>query len=310
MMHDLIDQKKVIQIETTTRCLLGCPACSRTVFSSTLKKPYPKQDLDADDLYHFLDCKSGSDLEILSLCGDYGDCIYYPQLFYFIERFRSTKRFSIHTAGSHQSAEFWHRLVGMLNSNDRVVFGIDGLEDTNHLYRKNSNWASIMTAMDIVAASPVQLQWDTNIFSFNYNRIDEIKQFAENKGARFVCKKTSRFGDDSLIPPDEILIDSAGLYIDKYDKEAVEIVPQCHTQRAISATGHLRPCGWITAPFTLYKSQLYRQQNLWSIKNQTLDDVMTVLNSWADNIQQHPESADIICKMKCKPGQLPMVYHE
>lgn len=303
------DQKRIIQIETTTRCLLGCPACSRTVFSSTLKRPYPKYDLDADDLYNFFDCVAGKEIEILSLCGDYGDCIYYPQLFYFIKKFRDTKTFNIHTAGSHQPAEFWHQLVSLLDSRDRVIFGIDGLEDTNHLYRKNSNWASIMTAVDIVAASPVQLQWDTNIFSFNVDCIDQIRQFAESKGAEFVCKKTSRFGDASLIPPEEF-IDTAGLYIDRYDKEAVEIVPQCHTQRAISATGHLRPCGWITAPFTLYKSQLYKQQDLWSIKNQTLDDVMAVLGAWADNIQQNPESADIICKMKCKPDQLPMVYYE
>lgn len=303
------DQTRNIQIETTTRCLLGCPACSRTVFSSTLNRPYPKYDIDADELYNFFDCGSGRKFETLSLCGDYGDSIYYPQLFYFIEKFRSTKTFNIYTAGSHQPAEFWHKLVEQLDSRDCIMFGIDGLEDTNHLYRKNSNWNSIMAAVDIVAASPVKLQWDTNIFSFNFDRIDQIRQFAENKGAEFVCKKTSRFGNDSLIPPEQF-IDSAGLYIDRYSKESIEIQPQCHTQRAISATGHLRPCGWITAPLTLYKSQLYTQQNLWSIKNQTLDDVMTVLNSWADNIKHHPEAADIICKMKCKPNQLPMVYYE
>lgn len=304
-----IDQKKIIQIETTTRCVLSCPACSRTVFSKTLKKPYPKQDLDVDELYHFLDCPSGREIEILSLCGDYGDVIYYPDLFKLIDRFRSTKRFRIHTAGSHQTPEFWQRLVSVLDSRDCIVFGIDGLESTNHLYRRNSNWSSIMAAVDIVAASSVRLQWDTNIFSFNYEQLDEIRSLAESKGAEFICKQTSRFGDPTLEPPVQY-VDTAGLYQDHYDQGTVAIEPQCHTQRAISATGHLRPCGWITAPFTLYKSRLYRQQALWSIKNQTLDDVLTVLDQWAEEISESPESADVICKMKCKPGQLPMVYYE
>ena len=302
--------KDFIQIETTTRCLLGCPACSRTVFAEKLHRPYPKIDLDVDDLWNFFDCDSGRAITTLSLCGDYGDSIYYPKLFELIERFRSTKQFIIHTAGSHQPAEFWHQLVALLTPEDTVVFGIDGLEDTNHLYRRNSNWASIMTALDIVVASGVQAEWDTNIFSFNYNRLDEIRKFAQSRGARFVCKKTSRFGDETLRPPEEHLVDTQALYQDAYDKTTVALEPQCQTQRVISATGHLRPCGWITAPFTFYRSRLKKQQDLWSIKGQTLDNVLSVLNTWTDDIRQNPSAADVICKMKCKPNQVPTVYYE
>lgn len=302
--------KDFIQIETTTRCLLGCPACSRTVFAETLHRPYPKIDLDVDALWNFLDCNSGRAIPILSLCGDYGDSIYYPRLFELIERFRSEKTFIIHTAGSHQPKEFWLKLVALLTPADTVVFGIDGLEDTNHIYRRNSNWASIMTALDTCVAAGVQVKWDTNIFSFNYDRLDEIRQFAENRGAEFVCKKTSRFGDESLRPPGEQLIDTDALYQDHYDRSAVELAPQCQSQRVISATGHLRPCGWITAPFTFYRSRLKAEQDLWTIHGQTLDDVVVVLNRWTEEIRSNPAAADVICRMKCKPGQVPTVYYE
>ena len=54
------------------------------------------------------------------------------------------------TNGANQTKKFWQNLSARLTEEDTVEFSIDGLEDTNHLYRKNSNWQSIMTGLDII----------------------------------------------------------------------------------------------------------------------------------------------------------------
>ena len=95
-----------LQIETTTRCTLKCPACSRTIFSDKLKRPYPHYDLDVDILYKFLNCEQGSKIDQLTLCGDYGDSIYYPALFQLIDKFRDTKSFVIYTNGAYRDSKF------------------------------------------------------------------------------------------------------------------------------------------------------------------------------------------------------------
>ena len=55
----------------------------------------PHHDVDADLVYKFLDCSAGKSIDELSLCGDAGDSIYYPNLFYFIERFKPDKKIVI-----------------------------------------------------------------------------------------------------------------------------------------------------------------------------------------------------------------------
>jgi MoaA/NifB/PqqE/SkfB family radical SAM enzyme len=309
MYRPLIDQYKSMHLELTTRCTLGCPACSRTIFANQLNRSYPKVDIDLDQLFSFFDCDAGRNIERFTLCGDYGDAIYYPKLIEFIKRFRSTKKFTLITNGSHRSSKFWKELTQLLTSDDTITFGIDGLSDTNHLYRVNADWDSIMIGLDIAVASSAKVKWDTNIFNFNYNRIDEIKKFAESRGAEFVAKKTARFGDESLRPPEQY-INAEEIFNKKYIDSTVDIDPKCYRKRSISATGQFNPCGWISAPQTYYKTNLYRDRKLWSIYNNTLEQILDRLDKWATEIKQDPEVAHVICKMKCKPDQASRIYYD
>jgi len=296
-----IHQKPRLQIEPTTRCVLGCPACSRTVFSKTLKRPYPKYDQNVDDLYQFLDCEKGHEIKTLSLCGDHGDSIYYPNLFDMIDRFRY-KDLELYTAGSHQSRVFWDKLANKMTDQDVVFFSIDGLKDTNHLYRINSDWDSIMLGLDIMTNSPARIIWDLNVFSFNEHELSNIKDFANSKGAEFRCKKTPRHGSDSLIPSDTTYIDTSAMY-NKLLYKDISITPKCSEEHQISAMGYYWPCGYIQYPFTLYKSKVWKERDQWQIKGQTLDQVSTKLLSWKQEIANNPQDAESICKMKCKTNQ-------
>ena len=292
-----------LQIETTTRCTLKCPACSRTWWDETLGKKIPIHDIDPKLVHNFLNCDTGKKIKQLDLRGDWGDSIYYPKLFDFIDLFRAEKKFNICTNGSHQTEKFWNNLASRLDDQDTVEFSIDGLEDTNHLYRRNSDWQSIMLGLDIIGKSKAKILWKTNIFKFNAEILPEIKKFAESKNATFICTTTHRWGDESLRPPNHF-IESNMVY--KPESHIDEIIPGCKTNLnwSISAYHMFMPCGWFCAPQVLYKSSLWKDRKKWNIENTTLDEIRsTVLLSWTKNIENNPAEASILCKTKCRKNQ-------
>lgn len=288
-----------MHIETTTRCTLACPACPRTHVANKLGH-FHKQDLVLDDLVRFLDCEDGAKVDYMLLEGNHGDPIYYSGLFDLIDQFRDQVRFTIVTNGSYKNTQFWSDLCGRLTDQDWIIFSIDGLEHNNHLYRRNSDWASTIAAVQTVSKHSVNLGWKTLIFDYNYKEIDQIQAVAESYGAKFVAEQTGRFGDESLRPPDD-LVDAQVIYTPDTGL-ITEITPQCqnHAKEYISADGHYWPCCWVSSAFTLYKSDLWKNRAQWSIKNNTLTQLRKQLDNWIGSMQEQP---DTVCKMMCKIGR-------
>jgi MoaA/NifB/PqqE/SkfB family radical SAM enzyme len=224
-----------MHIELTTRCTLACPGCPRTIIGNQIGV-YPKIDLNIDHFAKFLDCDSGRRLSNLHIEGNHGDPIYHPHLVDFVKTFRS-KKFTIVTNGSFRDKKFWESLAEGLTSDDWIIFSIDGLEHNNHLYRRNSDWKSIMLGVDIISQSVANLGWKTIIFDYNYNEIDQIQKFAESRGANFVSQTTSRFGDESLRPPTQI-VDVTREY-NEDTNQVWDLTPQCqlHAKEYVSADG-------------------------------------------------------------------------
>ena len=300
-----------LHIETTTRCILACPACPRTTWHNMLKQPVAKHDLDVDVLEKFLDCETGRTFNHFELCGDYGDSIYYPDLLKLIERFRNRVSFNLYTNGSRQTEKFWHKLAELMTKDDYITFSIDGLEDTNHLYRVNADWPSIMQGLDIMTKSPATVYWKTIVFGFNYNKLKEIKSFAESKNTIFQAEKTHRYGDNSLIPPEEYVETNHLFRTEFVNNHQLEIEPRCEKDaKIITANGYLLPCDWIRNPQTFYKSQLWKQKDRWisklNMENNTYDQAILVVRDWQNYVKQSSldgsSNVDVLCKMLCRKG--------
>ena len=244
------------------------------------------------------------------MCGDYGDSIYYPDLLKLIHRFRYQVSYNIVTNGSRQTEKFWHELSDVLTKDDTVTFSIDGLEDTNHLYRINSDWNSIMQGIDIIGKGKAQIHWKTIVFNFNYDKLDKIKIFAESKGASFHAEKTHRYGNDSLVPP-EIYIETDHLYQKEFNDQPFEIEPRCEKDaKVITADGFMHPCDWIRNPQTFYKSQLWKQKQRWlektKMKDNTYDQALLAIRDWENYVRQNSlngsDNVEVLCKMLCRKG--------
>ena len=66
-------------------------------------------------------------------------------------------------------------LASIMRKPDKVIFAIDGLEDTNHLYRVNTNFNKIMeNAKAFINAGGIA-RWDFIAFAHNEHQIEEAK---------------------------------------------------------------------------------------------------------------------------------------
>jgi MoaA/NifB/PqqE/SkfB family radical SAM enzyme len=288
-----------MHVELTSRCVLQCPGCPRTYINDRLGK-FPKIDLDLDVFADFINTPAGEKINRFTLEGNHGDPIYYPKLLEFIDKFRSNKIYTMVTNGSRRDEKFWHNLGARLTDKDWVIFSIDGLPENNHLYRKNSDWNSIEVGLKTLKRYSVNVGWKTIIFNYNHKQLDQIEMLANSYDAHFVSEKTSRFGDDALIPP-KTLVDNSREYHGKDTHTINKITPQCknHKKEYVSADGFYWPCCWIGSAFTLYKSELWKNRSQWHIKNKTIDQLRIQLAQWIDPMQSDP---DVVCKMMCKSG--------
>jgi len=185
-----------LHIELTNRCNAACPMCMRFHQSSPLLRP----DLELGEIS--LDqFKSWFSPEILKkqllilFCGVHGDpCIAQDTLEitkYIIENSPKTN-ILFNTNGGMRNPEWWSNLGSTLKDNPSnwVTFSIDGLEDTNHLYRRNVKWDKLMANVKAFIAAGGRAHWDFLIFKHNEHQIDQARQLAEELGfARFVPKK-------------------------------------------------------------------------------------------------------------------------
>ena len=65
-----------------------------------------------------------------------------------------------------------------------VTFGIDGLEDTNHLYRKNVKWDVLQRNFRAYISAGGVADWQFIPFSWNKHQIEDTRDFAFKEGFR------------------------------------------------------------------------------------------------------------------------------
>lgn len=183
---------KIVQLDITSRCNAGCPQCPRT------ENPIlPMQELTMADIKTIFPKKFCSQLSFIYLCGNFGDAMVsnttLPALEYFHKM--GVDHLCMHTNGSGRTPDWWRQLAKILNKpDDLVIFAIDGLADTNHLYRRNTNWNRIMESVEAFIGAGGRAEWHYLVFEHNQHQVEEARALARRLGfVKFQAKATSRF---------------------------------------------------------------------------------------------------------------------
>ncbi len=189
-----------VHIEITSKCNAACPMCLRNVKGGRVNPYLPITSLTTQDIQYIFDADLIHQLKRIHFIGNYGDPILAPDLLETIQYFRSINpymRVHIHTNGGVRATEWWERLARIAT---RVVFGIDGLEDTNHIYRRGVNWKMLMRNVESFIQAGGHAEWMFIVFKHNEHQIEEARDLASRMGfKKFSTKKTGRFFSNMLI---------------------------------------------------------------------------------------------------------------
>ena len=214
----------------------------------------------------------------------------------------------IHTNGSAKTKAWWNKLKNILTTDDCITFAIDGLEDTNHLYRKNAKWKSIMTAISTLKDRQFKMIWQFIPFKHNQHQILEagnlskelgFDEFKLTQSDRWLGKKDlmpdREFTDNHYETQQEVLINP---------EYSLELKPKClkndlpSESLYVDAEGDFYPCCWIGTYRYKYKS-IFSPKS-FNIKDNTLNQILEN-NSVKDffNSTKQFTSAHECCKIQC-----------
>ncbi len=271
------NQIKVVHLEITSKCNASCPMCLRNVCGGVVNPQLPLAELTLSDIKIVFPVDFVKQLDRIYYCGNYGDPVSaqdtIESLRYFKEQ-NPALQLSIFSNGSARSPAWWAE-VARWTSN--VHFAIDGLADTNHLYRRGTHFETIMRNSKAFIEAGGQAIWDFIVFRHNEHQIEEAQALASQLGfKKFNLKKTGRFFSNTrsevkshqavldrhgnieyylemplhpklqnqALVKEEILVAKYG-HLEKYlDQAEIECKVDAEKSVYVSAEGFVFPCCW------------------------------------------------------------------
>lgn len=186
-----------VHLEVTERCNASCPQCARNINGGEVNPLLHDAELSLEDVKKILQPEFIGQLKRLYMCGNYGDPISARdtlEIFSYLRSHNEKMQLSFHTNASAKTPEWWSRLPAAMGKNHYVVFSIDGLDDTNHIYRQGTVWKKIMENARAFIAAGGRARWDYIVFGHNEHQVEEARALAEFMGfEKFNVKKSNRF---------------------------------------------------------------------------------------------------------------------
>ena len=268
-----------IQIEITNRCQASCPMCLRNIHGGIENPNLILTDWTLERFQNTFTDEVLNQIICINFCGDYGDPIINSNLIEmcsYASRKNPSLEILINTNGSAQTTQWWTSLADALPENHKVIFALDGLEDTHSLYRIGTNYNSILkNAKAFIDAGGIA-EWVFIRFKHNEHQVDAAKNISAKLGFRkFFTKDSKRFGKKFPVldkkgnieyyiePPSNSTI-KAVEFLDLKDYKTWKTDISCFTDDSkelyIDANGYLMPCCLIGSfLYANYDVDLYRK---------------------------------------------------
>ena len=286
-----------VHFEPTQRCQALCPMCDRT------NNPHIKNaEITIDQFKKIIDADFAKQLKSFLMCGNHGDPMIAKDtldMYKWLRYNNSNLYLHMTTNGGGRSDDWWKELAKVFGNFGKVTFSVDGLEDTNHLYRVNVNWDRVENSMDVYTQAGGKGLWVFLIFEHNEHQVEEAERMAKLFGLEFVKKKTGRWvqsykGEkikkkktskgNEIKPPSnkefqnksvndyERLIVKHGNFDSYLDTTLIKCKSIDTKEIYISAEGLVTPCCWTAGK--LYKSyESLGQNQIWSYLNNDVDNI-------------------------------------
>ena len=185
------------QAEITSVCQAGCVDCNRQRphqgYESFWTNPHQSTEwqlnphlADSRSMYPVADWHSHiaqwPHLRHLQFCGNIGDPMAHPHISDCVASVLEHHphcHVDISTNGALGRLTEWDRLAKL---NCTVTFAVDGLEDTNHIYRRGVDWHRVRERMTRFIEQGGTAWWQWVEFPWNTHQIDRARALAESWG--------------------------------------------------------------------------------------------------------------------------------
>jgi MoaA/NifB/PqqE/SkfB family radical SAM enzyme len=311
---------RALHVELTTNCQAACPLCPRNDYGFTTRSDFPLTELTIDKWKKIFD-DVVLDIKHITFNGNYGDPTIATDILeiirYSYDRWPGVE-FKIHTNGGIRSTKWWAELGDRSKYDNLVVqFAIDGLEDTNHLYRRNVPYSkAIENAKAFIDAGGTAF-WQMIRFKHNMHQFQEAEQISKDMGFRYfrliddgrnhgyvfdkdesywILPAEEEFVNNKLIPnPTQpikpSLIDIKNFEIEKSKWLSSDKKLSCNTKRLnrvfLAANGEMFPCCYIGHYPKQYKKWFTNfNRVIGNVENNALEVGFEKAISWFNAVEE------------------------
>jgi len=203
-----VNEIEQIEFELTSRCNAGCPNCPRTVILNNRGvEALELNTIRLSDIKQWL--PNTTKVRKIKFSGNLGDAGVHPELYEIVayfSTFAKTTQIKMHTNGGMQSEKFWRnlgRLSHYINTKADyrrfvINWAIDGLEDTNHIYRIGVKWNKVWNNLNAYLDAGGAGEWHFISFPHNEHQIEEVERIATAYGLKMVIRKGVRNKTEGL----------------------------------------------------------------------------------------------------------------
>jgi hypothetical protein len=250
---------KVVHIEPTDVCQAACLLCARETDAEFDKQQHHHLTVEQIKQHFSEDTIRG--LDKMFMCGNYGDPAagrHTLEIYRYFRSINPTIVLGMNTNGAVQNIAWWGELAGILDQpQDYVVFSIDGLKDTNHVYRQNVVWSKLMDNAQAFISAGGQAHWDMLVYKHNEHQVDHCEQLARDMGFTWFRAKVSRR------PYINGLEFPNGWQQPNVNTGPIECIAIKDSSVYIDAQGRASPCCWLGSTQTNFVT-LEQVQATWA----------------------------------------------
>ncbi len=299
IMYNYKDIKKV-HLEITQRCQAACPMCDRNENGGKDNIHITNAELSLADCMQIFPSDFIKQLDVMYMCGNLGDPIVARDTLEVFQYFRVHNKkmwLSMNTNAGAKSPDWWSKLASTIGRNGAVIFSIDGLSDTNHMYRQNVNWKIVEANLHAFVAAGGRARWDFIVFEHNQHQVEEAEQLAKQWGVeKFVAKKTARFFSTAnhqgkqehqainhkgistallkkpkeqfvnvALTKEQELVKTYGSMMEYYNKCSISCKVAAEKNIFITAEGIVQPCCWTAGRMYKWWHKDYKVEQIWDV---------------------------------------------
>lgn len=182
-----------VHLEIASLCNASCPWCPRNFWGYPHNGGYPETYMTLAQAQQIFSKDFLSQLTSIDINGNFGDIVMNPEGADIVEYFLAVNPnilITVSTNGSGRNKQFWKRLG---TSKITVMFCLDGLDDTHHLYRQNTSWKKILENAQTFIKSGGNAVWKMISFDHNQHQIEQCRAMSQELGfAKFDLIQSER----------------------------------------------------------------------------------------------------------------------